>query len=184
MTQTYIHIENNCSSVACPTDEDPPSWVSACIDHPSVAQALGQRIPAFSILYADKDEAKELNSEYRNKDYATNVLSFPAELPDFITSLDDGFTLGDLVICPDVVIQQAQEQSKQVNHHYAHLTIHGFLHLLGFDHIQDAEAEEMEAIEIAILKSLGIPNPYEDTNLSVAALDEQQEISNNQPETV
>lgn len=157
--QPSIHIENQ-SNAELPHDEDPPSWISACLELPLVQSALENKPVIFSILYADKAEAQALNNEFRSKDYATNVLSFPAELPDFIQTLDDGFTLGDLVICPDVVVHEASSQLKSQLHHHAHLVIHGFLHLLGFDHEQDRDAEIMENLEVETLKKLGFPDPY------------------------
>ncbi len=103
-----------------------------------------------------KEESQTLNHTYRNKDKPTNVLSFPSEIPDFVESDH----LGDLAICAPVVEREAIEQDKPVNHHWAHMTIHGLLHLLGYDHIEDVEAEEMEALEIKLLSYLDIANPY------------------------
>ncbi|HET8899666.1 MAG TPA: rRNA maturation RNase YbeY [Rhodanobacteraceae bacterium] len=110
-----------------------------------------------SIRLVDTDEGRELNRHYRGKDYATNVLSFPVELPPGVKSP----LIGDLVICAPVVAREALEQGKTTRNHYAHLTIHGVLHLLGFDHIEPAEAERMEALETRILASLGIDDPYQ-----------------------
>ncbi|WP_371186159.1 rRNA maturation RNase YbeY [Thalassotalea maritima] len=102
------------------------------------------------------DESQQLNATYRGKDKPTNVLSFPFEVPEGI-ELD---LLGDLVICADVVAQEAQQQGKDILAHWAHMIIHGCLHLLGYDHINEDEANEMEAIEIQLLAELGISNPY------------------------
>jgi probable rRNA maturation factor len=102
------------------------------------------------------DEGQALNRDYRGKDYATNVLSFPAELPPGV----DLPLIGDLAICAPVVAREAAEQGKKPRDHWAHLTIHGTLHLLGYDHIEDAEAEAMEALETRILAGLGIADPY------------------------
>ena len=104
----------------------------------------------------DPNEARALNRDWRGKDYATNVLSFPAELPPEV-----GLALiGDLVICPEVVEREAREQGKPLDHHYAHLCVHGTLHLLGYDHETEPEAERMEALERKVLARLGIPDPY------------------------
>jgi len=101
-------------------------------------------------------DARELNRRYRGKDYPTNVLSFPYEpLPGERTGL-----LGDIAICPAVVAREAREQGKPLRHHYAHLTVHGVLHLLGHDHETAEEAARMEAREVRVLAGLGIPNPY------------------------
>ncbi len=98
---------------------------------------------------------RELNRRYRGKDYATNVLSFPAELPRGVALP----LLGDLVICAPVVTREAGEQGKPLRHHYAHLTIHGVLHLLGYDHQAERDAQRMEALETRILHWLVIPDP-------------------------
>lgn len=108
------------------------------------------------IKIVDKTESLDLNSTYRQKDKPTNVLSFPADIPDFVESTH----LGDLAICAPVVEEEALEQNKSINNHWAHLTIHGCLHLLGYDHIEDTEAEVMEGLEIELLAELGIGNPY------------------------
>ena len=105
----------------------------------------------------DELEAKSLNKQYRNIDKATNVLSFPAEIP---SQVGINF-LGDIVICAQVVNREAQEQGKVLSSHWAHLLVHGLLHLQGFDHEDNKAAEKMEALEIEILQNLNIPNPYE-----------------------
>lgn len=109
-----------------------------------------------AIRVVDEKEGHALNKHYRGKDYATNVLSFPAELPEGVTLP----LLGDLVICAPVVAREAQEQHKTLAAHYAHLTIHGVLHLLGLDHDNDNEALVMETIEREILADMGYPDPY------------------------
>jgi len=108
------------------------------------------------IKIIDETESQDLNNTYRQKDKATNVLSFPAEIPEFVESSH----LGDLAICAPLVKQEAEEQNKVIQNHWAHLVIHGCLHLLGYDHIEDSEAEEMEALEVKLLAALGIGNPY------------------------
>jgi probable rRNA maturation factor len=105
-------------------------------------------------------EIAQLNAQYRHKNQATNVLAFPYEpLPGVNVPL-----LGDIVICAPVVARQAEEQGKSAEQHWAHMVIHGVLHLLGFDHISETEADEMETTEINILSKLGFPNPYGETN--------------------
>ena len=109
-----------------------------------------------------EDEGRALNRHYRGKDYATNVLSFPADLAEGV-KLPKGVTLplmGDIVLCAPVVAREAAEQGKPAAHHYAHLTVHGALHLLGMDHQDDREAECMERLEREILAELGIEDPY------------------------
>lgn len=112
-----------------------------------------------TIRLVDEAEGRELNRTWRHKDYATNVLSFPADIPDGLLDIP---LLGDLVICVPVVERESAEQAKTLEAHWAHLVIHGCLHLLGYDHIEDEEAEEMEALERELLAELGHPDPYAD----------------------
>ncbi|CAA0123953.1 Endoribonuclease YbeY [BD1-7 clade bacterium] len=110
-----------------------------------------------SLTLVDTAEITRLNREYRHKNDPTNVLSFPADLPEGV----DVPLLGDIIICPAVVMHEAGEQHKSIEAHWAHMTVHGILHLLGFDHIIEHDAHVMEALEIAIMKDLGYDNPYE-----------------------
>jgi len=110
-----------------------------------------------TIRLVNTDESQQLNKQFRQKDKPTNVLSFPFEVPDGI----ELNLLGDLVVCVPVVEQEAKEQNKKLFDHWAHMIIHGCLHLLGYDHINDVDADEMEALEIKILADLSINNPYE-----------------------
>ncbi|MHC1481614.1 rRNA maturation RNase YbeY [Frateuria aurantia] len=126
-------------------------WVEAAL------RGAGRRKPtAVAIRLVDTEEGRELNHQYRDKDYATNVLSFPAEFPPGV----DLPLIGDLAISAPVVAREAAEQGKPELEHWAHLTVHGTLHLLGYDHIDEAEAEAMEALETRILAGLGIADPY------------------------
>jgi len=140
--------------------------VSGAADVPSAAQFrrwaeaafAGRRAAAeLSIRVVDEREGAELNSRYRGKDYATNVLSFPAELPAGVPLP----MAGDLVICASVVTREADSQGKPAEAHWAHLTVHGCLHLIGYDHEDDAQAAVMEPLETAILAGLGFPDPYQ-----------------------
>lgn len=105
------------------------------------------------------DEIQELNNEYRHKDKPTNILSFPFECPPEFPDLP---LLGDLIICDEIVRQEAKDQGKTYKEHFAHLIVHGCLHLLGFDHIEVKDASIMEPLEVKILKQLGYPDPYGD----------------------
>ena len=129
-----------------------------------VAAALEGRIREadLAVRIVDEKEGRALNRHYRGKDYATNVLSFPADIAEGV-KLPKGVKmplLGDLVICAPVVAREASEQQKALNAHYAHLTVHGTLHLLGWDHEDEREAECMEQLEREILAGLGIADPY------------------------
>ncbi|GGC57804.1 rRNA maturation RNase YbeY [Marinobacter halophilus] len=110
-----------------------------------------------TIRIVDTEESRELNHQYRGQDKPTNVLSFPFEAPAGITMP----LAGDLVICVPVVEQEAREQHKLPAAHWAHMVVHGMLHLQGYDHIEDDDAEVMEALEIRLLAQLGYINPYE-----------------------
>lgn len=127
-------------------------WVIAALTE------AGHRDPAeLSIRLVEADEGRALNRQYRGRDYATNVLSFPAELPPGVPLP----LLGDIVLCAPVIAREACEQGKPARDHFAHLTIHGVLHLLGHDHEEAAAATAMEVLEIRALATLGIDNPYE-----------------------
>lgn len=124
-------------------------WAALALD--------GQRSEAeLTLRVVDEAESQQLNAQYRGKDAPTNVLSFPADLPPELELP----LLGDLVVCRQVVERESREQNKAINDHWAHMLIHGTLHLLGYDHINDADAEEMESLEIALMAQLGISNPY------------------------
>ncbi len=126
-------------------------WIAAAL-----RGAKYRKSAEVAIRIVDIDEGRALNRDYRGKDYATNVLSFPAELPPGLKLP----LLGDLAICAPVVLREAAEQGKVPRAHWAHMTVHGTLHLLGYDHIDDAQAETMEALETRILANLDIADPY------------------------
>lgn len=133
-----------------PAEADFQAWCAIALRQRSADSEL-------TIRLVDEEEGRELNRTWRGKDYATNVLSFPADVPDELLDIP---LLGDLVICVPVVEREAVEQGKTLDAHWAHLVIHGCLHLLGYDHIDDEEAEEMEALERILLAELGHPDPY------------------------
>ncbi|WP_395822678.1 rRNA maturation RNase YbeY [Collimonas sp.] len=136
-------------------------WVQAALLAPA----------ELTLRFVDTDEGRSLNRDYRGKDYATNVLTFAysadqyqSQDQDFSAgqSEDDGITRADIIFCTDVLEREAVEQRKSVEQHTAHLVVHGVLHAQGYDHEDDAEAAEMENLEIEILEALGWPNPYAD----------------------
>jgi len=143
-----LQIQNASSVAHVPSDEDFNRWVRA------VLQTRGDAV--LTIRLVDIDESRALNSRFRQQDKPTNVLSFPADLPDEIELP----LLGDIVICVPLAEAEALEQGKAVQSHWAHLTIHGVFHLLGHDHQEDEEAFEMEALESAVMQVLGFPDPY------------------------
>ena len=130
-----------------------------------VAAALEARIREadLAVRIVDAKEGRALNRHYRGKDYATNVLSFPAELPEGLPKGVKLPLLGDLVLCAPVIAREAREQGKPLRAHYAHLTVHGALHLLGWDHEDAREAEAMEQLERQILAGIGLPDPYRES---------------------
>ncbi len=141
-----------------PGDADFSSWFEAALKDRREGALVSLRL-------VDIPESQQLNLQYRQKDQATNVLSFPTEndlpagLPVQLQAEMDN-NLGDLVICGPLVIKEAEQQGKLLAHHWAHLLTHGCLHLLGFDHLEDEQAKVMESLEIEILAKQGIPNPY------------------------
>ncbi|MBF0658210.1 rRNA maturation RNase YbeY [Psychrobacter sp. NG25] len=120
-----------------------------------------EKAKSLDIYITDETEGRELNLEARGKDYATNILSYPSDLPAAIIGLMPTLALGELIICHDVIVREAAEQEKTVAQHISHLLTHGVLHLLGFDHeLGQAEQDEMEQFEIEVLAGLNLPNPY------------------------
>lgn len=144
-----LHLENASSqSSGLPEDEDVHRWISTALQSYREQAEISVRI-------VDEAEGAELNQRYRGKPGATNVLSFPAQLPI------EHPLLGDLVICAPVVARESLEQDKPVAGHWAHMLVHGSLHLLGFDHIDERDAVIMEDLEVTILKQLGFADPYQ-----------------------
>ncbi len=148
-----IDLQVACTPTELPTKEQFQLWVDTALAEISSEPSQDFEL---TIRLVNNEESQQLNKQYRGKDKPTNVLSFPFEVPDGI----ELNLLGDLIICIEVMKQEAQEQNKALFEHWAHLVIHGCLHLVGFDHISDTEALEMESIEITILAKLGISNPY------------------------
>lgn len=146
-----LHLGYGVARAGLPAPASFRRWVAAAL-----AGARRRRAAELSIRLVGEDEGRALNRDYRGRDYATNVLSFPAELPPGLRLP----LLGDLVLCAPVLLREADEQGKPLRDHYAHLTVHGVLHLLGHLHDGDGEARAMEALETRILAGLGVPDPY------------------------
>ena len=150
MGKMIIDLQIACEQeTGLPTAEQIEQWATAAVQPQSDEVEMTVRI-------VDEAESHDLNLTYRGKDRPTNVLSFPFECPDEVELP----LLGDLVICRQVVEREAQEQDKPVMAHWAHMVVHGSLHLLGYDHIEDDEAEEMESLETQIMTGLGFADPY------------------------
>lgn len=146
----YVDVQLACDNTdGLPSDDQLQAW----FEH-AVRNAREQA--EVTIRLVDEGESQSLNRDYRGKDKPTNVLSFPFDAPPGI----DIDLLGDLIICRQVVEYEAEQQGKQLMDHWAHMVVHGSLHLLGYDHIEDDEAEQMEALERDILATMGVPDPY------------------------
>lgn len=145
----HLDIQTACADPV-PDEDDIHRWIAAALDQRKEEAEVSLRL-------VDEAEMTTLNQRYRDKSGSTNVLSFPADLP---AELEHPL-LGDVVVCPAVVAREALEQNKSDEQHWAHMLVHGTLHLLGYDHIEAAEAELMENLETEILNSLNYPCPYE-----------------------
>jgi probable rRNA maturation factor len=146
-----VHLGFGVARAGLPAPASFRAWVAAAL-----AGARRRRPAELSIRIVGDAEGRALNRDYRGRDYATNVLSFPADLPPGI----DLPLIGDLVLCAPVLAREAAEQGKPLRDHVAHMTVHGVLHLLGHSHEGDADAGAMEALETRILSRLGVPDPY------------------------
>ncbi|MFP5383487.1 MAG: rRNA maturation RNase YbeY [Gammaproteobacteria bacterium] len=130
-------------------------WISATL----AGRVDGKQPVELTLRIAGPTEMRTLNREYRGKDYATNVLSFPFDMPADVEL--PVRVLGDIVLCAQTVQREARAQGKDTGAHWAHLVVHGVLHLLGMDHMNERDAARMESVEIAVLQTLGFPDPYE-----------------------
>lgn len=139
-----------------PTQAQCEKWISASLQNQEAATT------ELTIRIVSPEESQGLNRDYRDKDKPTNVLSFEFEQPEGLAEIGESIPyLGDLVVCAEVVEQEAIQQNKSLESHWAHMIVHGTLHLQGYDHIEEDEALEMEALEIKIMADLGYANPYE-----------------------
>lgn len=158
-----LDLQVACEAPNLPAESDFQHWLTAAFtleaETNGRAKALAQPFD-ITVRIVEPAESQALNNDYRGKNKPTNVLSFPFEMPEGIEGLELSI-LGDLVICADVVAKEATEQKKTLGSHWAHMVVHGGLHLLGYDHIKEFEAQEMEALEVDILSQLGVEDPYQ-----------------------
>lgn len=145
----HVDIQKACDEPV-PEEEDISSWIEAALQREREQAEVSVRL-------VGEEEMARLNHHYRGKAGSTNVLSFPTDLPESVPHP----LLGDIVVCAAVVEREAQQQHKSFHDHWAHMFIHGSLHLLGYDHIETADAQSMESLETSIMKTLGYPDPYQ-----------------------
>ncbi|GAA6183845.1 MULTISPECIES: rRNA maturation RNase YbeY [Alteromonadaceae] len=147
-----LDIQIACENNNLPTAQQFEQWVKFALADQQIDET------ELTIRIVTPEESQNLNATYREKDKPTNILSFPFEAPAEI----ELNLLGDLVVCADIVEKEAEQQNKLLSDHWAHMIVHGSLHLLGFDHVDDQDAEIMESLEVQILTKLGIDDPYQD----------------------
>jgi len=150
-----IEISNDCESHWVPEHSLCEKWLNSALDTANQDEPVH-----ISLSFVDLNTSAELNGQYRNKQSATNVLSFPAEFPNSLSEQLQFTPLGDIVVCPAIVEQEASAQEKELQAHWAHLLVHGLLHLLGYDHESEECAQRMENLEKNALERLGFPDPY------------------------
>ncbi|MEZ5673488.1 MAG: rRNA maturation RNase YbeY [Thiotrichaceae bacterium] len=152
MIHAELDVQYALDAATLPTEAELNLWVNQALQMAN----YNKPAPELTIRIVDEAEGRALNQQWRQRDDATNVLSFPFECPPEVPI----HLLGDIVLCAPVVAREAREQGKILSAHWAHLTIHGVLHLLGHDHLSEPEAQQMEALEISILQQLNYQNPY------------------------
>lgn len=152
-----VALEKTCSDPDVPEPEQFTAWAVAA---QQACPALLTQDLLLGIRIVDEEESAKMNNQYRQRNGATNVLSFPSNIPAPVSMLLDELPVGDLLICAPIVRAEAQAQGKALEAHWAHMVIHGILHLNGHDHEHDAEAEIMESLETRIMQTLHYPDPY------------------------
>jgi probable rRNA maturation factor len=156
-TQAKVTVQVVSDAAGLPRSEEFGQWTHAALACSPDPDAAGHSV---TIRVVDEAESAALNEEFRDTPRATNVLAFPAGMESHPAAVGDELELGDLVICAPVVLREAEEQSKEARAHFAHMTVHGSLHLSGYDHCTDAQADEMESLEKNVLQKLGFADPY------------------------
>lgn len=160
-----VEIQRQVELDGIPDDESLRKYAEAALDQSAMDNPAQAGI---CIRVVDEAEGRALNLQWRGKDYATNVLSFPGSVPPGVPPGEVPEMMGDIVLCAPVVAREAQAGGKPLAHHWAHLVVHGVLHLRGFDHIEQPSASLMEQRERDLLAGLDIPDPYTDDNGSAA----------------
>lgn len=150
----YVDIQHACTDKIPVTDAQLSDWAMKAL---RAYRECGE----LTLRLVDQDEIRLLNSQYRKKNSPTNVLAFPTNYPSEIAL--EFPVLGDIIVCPAVLAEESIGLAKPLDAHWAHIVIHGVLHLLGYDHIADEEAQVMQAIEVTLLQQLGFANPYDET---------------------
>lgn len=148
--------EDTSGGQGVPAEGQVQQWLNLVLSN----QQFSSPYPELNIQVVDEQTISELNQAYRHKNGSTNVLSFPFEAPPGLPQEEADKLLGDIIICAQVVSREASEQNKPLQAHWAHMIVHGVLHLLGYDHLNDDEAEQMENLEVQLLNELSFPNPY------------------------
>lgn len=165
---TYAcHVDIQCfyADVTVPSDQQFQQWASTVIEFLHEGNCLDKNKTAqqqfeVSILVVDKTEIQLLNNQYRDKNSPTNVLSFPFDVPEIFHDQQISNILGDVIICAPIIQSESKMQNKSCEEHWAHMTVHGILHLLGYDHLNDEDATIMESLEVKILEKLNYKDPY------------------------
>jgi probable rRNA maturation factor len=155
--QVRVSVQIATAESGLPASDDFLLWVNSAVE------AAGQSVPAdtsVTIRVVDESESSALNGNFRDVAKPTNVLAFPVIPDEFVAGEAGESELGDLAICAPVVLREATEQAKTLAAHFAHMTVHGSLHLLGYDHINEQDATTMEALEQQVMEELGFPDPY------------------------
>jgi len=155
--EIILDLQNAIDSQQVPEKKSIENWISSTLT--KIDKQFVQ--PEITIRIVSPEESQALNLQYRGKNKPTNVLSFPFEAPEMIPVEEIGELLGDLVICESILLQEAKQQNKSLESHWAHMVVHGVLHLLGFDHVDNKDAEKMEALEVKVLSDLGFKDPYQ-----------------------
>ena len=156
----HVDIECHYADVNVPSNKELEYFVKKTIDYLNIRQDLNSPEIELAIIIVEEVEIQNLNTEFRQQAKPTNVLSFPFETPEIFQQHQQINILGDIFICAPIIELEAQQQNKKLVEHWAHMLVHGVLHLLGYDHIDSDDAKKMEEIEIEILNTFGYRNPY------------------------